>query len=42
MPGHWQAIKTEVVHRRGPWRQSERVEYAFLEWVDSSNSWRIL
>ena len=25
--------KTEVIHRRGPWRHLEAVEYATLEWV---------
>ena len=26
--------KTEVIRRRGPWRNLEEVEYATLEWVD--------
>jgi putative transposase len=26
--------KREVIHRRGPWRQLDDVEYATLEWVD--------
>ena len=26
--------KAEVIHRRGPWRNSEAVEFATLEWVD--------
>ena len=26
--------KAEVIHRRGPWRSFEAVEYATLEWVD--------
>lgn len=26
--------KTEVIHRRGPWRSFEAVEFATLEWVD--------
>jgi hypothetical protein len=26
--------KAEVIHRRGPWRSLEAVEYATLEWVD--------
>lgn len=26
--------KAEVIHRRGPWRSLESVEYATLEWVD--------
>jgi transposase InsO family protein len=27
-------FKAEVIHRRGPWRGFEAVEYATLEWVD--------
>lgn len=27
-------FKAEVIHRRGPWRNFEPVEYATLEWVD--------
>ncbi len=34
--------KTEVIHRRGPWRQLEAVEYATLEWVDWFNHRRLL
>jgi transposase InsO family protein len=34
--------KTEVIHRRGPWRNLEAVEYATLEWVDWFNNQRIL
>jgi putative transposase len=34
--------KTEVIHRRGPWRSLEAVEYATLEWVDWFNTRRIL
>jgi transposase InsO family protein len=26
--------KAEVIHRRGPWRSFEAVEYAMLEWVN--------
>ena len=26
--------KAEVIHRRGPWRSFEAVEFATLEWVD--------
>ena len=33
--------KTEVIHRRGPWRHLEAVEYATLEWVDSFNHRRL-
>jgi len=34
--------KAEVIHRRGPWRSFEAVEYATLEWVDWFNNRRIL
>ena len=34
--------KTEVIHRRGPWRQVDAVEYATLEWVDWFNHRRLL
>jgi transposase InsO family protein len=34
--------KAEVIHRRGPWRTSEAVEYATLEWVDWFNNRRLL
>ena len=34
--------KTEVIHRRGPWRGFEDVEYATLEWVAWFNTQRIL
>ena len=34
--------KTEVIHRRGPWRSFEVVEFATLEWVDWFNSRRLL
>ena len=30
--------KAEVIHRRGPWRSFEAVEYATLEWVDWFNN----
>ena len=29
--------KAEVIHRRGPWRTMEAVEFATLEWVDWFN-----
>ena len=32
----------EVVHRRGPWRTFEAVEFATLEWVDWFNNRRLL
>ena len=34
--------KTELIHRRGPWRHLEAVEYATLEWVDWFNHRRVL
>jgi putative transposase len=34
--------KTEVIHKRGPWRSFEAVEYATLEWVDWFNNRRLL
>ena len=35
-------FKTEVIHRRGPWRSFDPVEYATLEWVDRFNNRRLL
>jgi len=35
-------FKAEVIHRRGPWRSFEAVEYATLEWVDWFNNRRLL
>lgn len=35
-------FKTEVIYRRGPWRNFEAVEYATLEWVDWFNNRRLL
>ena len=35
-------FKAEVIHRRGPWRSFEAVEYATLEWVDWFNNRRPL
>jgi transposase InsO family protein len=35
-------FKTEVIRRRGPWRNLEAVEFATLEWVDWFNSRRLL
>ena len=34
--------KAEVIHRRGPWRTLEAVEFATLEWVDWFNNRRLL
>ena len=35
-------FKAEVIHRRGPWRSFEAVEFATLEWVDGFNNRRLL
>lgn len=35
-------FKTEVIHRRGPWRSISDVEFATLEWVDWFNNKRLL
>src|SRR4051812_15114904 len=34
--------KAELIHRRGPWRGFEAVEFATLEWVDWFNNRRLL
>ena len=34
--------KAEVIHRRGPWRSFEAVEFVTLEWVDWFNNRRLL
>jgi len=34
--------KAEVIHRRGPWKNVDEVEYATLEWVDWFNHRRLL
>jgi transposase InsO family protein len=34
--------KAEVIHRRGPWRSFEAVEFATLEWVNWFNYRRLL
>jgi transposase InsO family protein len=31
-------FKAEVIHRRGPWRSFDAVEYATFEWVDWFNN----
>ena len=31
-----------MIHRRGPWRNLDSVEYATLEWVDWFNNRRLL
>jgi transposase InsO family protein len=33
---------TEVIRRRGPWKNIEAIEYATLEWVDWFNNRRLL
>jgi putative transposase len=35
-------FKTEVIHRRGPWRSFQAVEFATLEWVHWFNERRLL
>ena len=35
-------FKTELIDRRGPWRNFDAVEYATLEWVDWFNRRRLL
>ncbi len=35
-------FKTEVIHRRGPWKSIDPVEYATLQWVDWFNQRRLL
>ena len=35
-------FKAEVIHRRGPWRSFEAVEFATLEWVAWFNNHRLL
>jgi transposase InsO family protein len=34
--------KAELIHRRGPWRNLDAVEYATLEWIDWFNNRRLL
>jgi putative transposase len=35
-------FKTEVIHKKGPWKSIDPVEYATLEWVDWFNHRRLL
>jgi putative transposase len=35
-------FKTEVIHRRGPWRHAEAVEFATLTWGEWFNTRRLL
>jgi putative transposase len=34
--------KAELIHKRGPWRTVDEVEFATLEWVDWFNNRRLL
>jgi transposase InsO family protein len=34
--------KSELIHKRGPWRKVDEVEFATLEWVDWFNNRRLL
>ena len=34
--------KTELIHRRGPWRSFESVEFVTLKWVDWFNHRRLM
>lgn len=34
--------KADVIHRRGPWKSFEAVEFATLEWVDWFNNRHLL
>ena len=38
----WNENKTGLIHRRGPWRNVEAVEFATLEWVHWFNHRRLL
>ena len=35
-------FKTEIIYRRGPWRDVDHVEFATLAWVDWYNGRRLL
>jgi len=35
-------FKAEIIHRRGPWRGLDHVEFATLDWVDWFNNERLL
>ena len=34
--------KAEVIHRKGPWKSLDQVEFETLDWVDWFNNERIL
>ena len=34
--------KAELIHKRGPWKTVDEVEFATLEWVDWFNNRRLL
>src|SRR4051794_32329734 len=44
VPRRWAfwSYKAEVIHRCGPWRSFEAVEFATLTWVDWFNNRRLL
>jgi transposase InsO family protein len=35
-------VEELVIHRKGPWRHLEAVEFATLTWIDWLNTWRLL
>lgn len=35
------SFKTEIIHRNGPWKSVDTVEYATLEWVNWFNNQRL-
>lgn len=37
--GHY---KTELIHRRAPWKTKQTLEFAALEWVSWCNGHRLL
>jgi putative transposase len=34
--------KSELIHRQGPWRNADQIEWVTLEWVDWWNHRRLL
>ena len=42
LAGTINGLKAEVIHRRGPWRSFEAVEFATLTWVNWFNNLRRL
>jgi transposase InsO family protein len=35
-------FEAEVIHRHGPWRSLETIEFVTLEWIDWFNNCRLL